>query len=58
MKVNCTQCDCRTGSAVRVQDYGLLCPHCFDLLNPDKLGEHVQAADMAVEQLHELRRKP
>ena len=30
MTLNCSQCNNVTGDAVRVQDYGLLCPTCFD----------------------------
>ena len=36
MTVNCAQCDNVTGDAVRVQDYGLLCPDCFNALQVDE----------------------
>ena len=36
MTTNCSQCDRRTSDAVRVQDYGLLCPECFDSLQEEE----------------------
>lgn len=35
MTVTCAQCDCRTGDAVFLKEYGLLCPDCFDSLQDD-----------------------